>query len=157
MGMTTPSVSGASASSFDASVPAWFDEEPASPVGSENRMTKPVVFPALARLLLVADLLACQAGEGTPGVNRCHAFILAPPAGATPLDRRATQDFSLLADLNARFDDKCRFEGEPTDIVCLVGATNAEDCDDLLSEALDISILRERPLDGFCFFACEIE
>ncbi|MDP2345033.1 MAG: hypothetical protein Q8O67_29080 [Deltaproteobacteria bacterium] len=90
------------------------------------------------------SLFGCLPDESSAGVNRCHAFSLAPPADAAPLDSRATQDFSLLADLNARFDDKCRFESEPTEIACVVGANNVSDCEVLLSEAVAISTQRDR-------------
>ena len=118
-----------------------------------------VLFEArsLAGLAFIALSAGCFAVEPTkPGVNRCHSFLLERQDGV-PFDPRATQDFSLLADLNARFDDRCAFEDEPVVIDCHVGASSPDACEASAADALAIGLDRDVVLASTCFFDCIID
>ena len=73
----------------------------------------------------------------------------------TPFDALATQDISLLNELNERYDDRCAFG----DVVvnCFVGATSDEDCRVLADEAVAFVSTRGRVVEARCDFTCEIE
>ena len=99
-------------------------------------------------------MLAC-APEPAVGLNHCHGFVLTSIDETTPFDALATQDISLLNELNERYDDRCAFG----DVVvnCFVGATSDEDCRVLADEAVAFVSTRGRVVEARCDFTCEIE